>query len=140
MKLHPPFELSPRGLPAIRLGDAWLSLDEIVPTYEDRDLAHFIFDFDDGTVYHDSHMKSAIGGFDNPVLAFDAFFGFLEAAIEAMRWEIATGRQSENRDLFPLEVCEWAHEHSDQIEEARAALCCDEVGMPKADLIEGYDE
>lgn len=40
---------------------------------------------------------------------------FLSAAAESYNYRMRTGRPSENEDLFPARVVEWAHQHSDEL-------------------------
>lgn len=119
MKLHPPFFISSRLLPALRVGDAVLQIETIsvADTHDGRDRAHMILDFPDGSFYEDSELKSGCGGFSGSVEVFESFLGYLGACAESMRWD---GPDGENADLFPRHIAEWARDNADDI----AIECC----------------
>lgn len=134
MKLHPPFIITARLLPGLRLGDAWLGLTGIEPSDENRDCATFALDFADGSTYTDSSMRSGCGGFKGPVSAFNTFLSFLLAAVESLEYEQRTGRAGDNADLFPRHVVEWALDNKSDIESAQMDICGEE-GSPNEYLI-----
>ena len=140
MKLHQPFQISPRLLPGLRLGSAgggaWLSLTGTEPSYENRDVASFVLDFADGSTYTDTTLQSGSGGFDSDVEAFESFLSFLLAAVESLEYEQRNpGRTGENTSLFPRYVVEWADDNKSDIESAQRGVC-DEDGLPNETLIE----
>lgn len=136
MLIQAPFFIGSRLLPALKIGDATLSLDLAYQIDADnRDRATFYLDFPGGTSYRDDQLRSGVGGFKNPVEAFESFLAFLEAAIEALRYEMYSGRTSENKGLFPEHVVNWAHEESDGVEMARSDIT-DSIGRPRTELIQ----
>lgn len=111
MILHAPFEISARLLPALRIGDAWLSLESCEFTNGGR--ATFILDYTDEhgkrAEYRDANLRSgAMRPFESPVEAFETFISFLSAAAEA-------SEDGDNADLFPPAVMAWAREAGDTI-------------------------
>lgn len=121
MTLHPPFFISARLLPAIRVGDAVLQIETIsvADTHDGRDRAHMILDFPDGSFYEDTSLTSGCQGFRSSVEVFETFLSFLSACAESMSYSGAAG---ENSDLFPHHIAEWAEENSDDIQMAAIDL------------------
>lgn len=102
MRLHPPFMISARLLPALRIGDAFLSFDGKDFVLDDKDLEYIIDDFRPGP------------GSDTQE-CFRAIFSFMLAAEEGRRYG------GENEDLFPPHIVDWICENKDEIE----MLSCD---------------
>lgn len=130
MRLHPPFIIGPRLLPALRVGDAILSLDGIEPGSE-RDRATFILDFPDGTSYEDDKLQSGCGGFHGVVEVFETFLSFMEACGDSRQYEIRNRLkfgESENATIFPLHVADWCAEQADELAMLRSDLCDPEDG------------
>lgn len=135
MKLNEPFAISPRLLPGLRLGDAWLSLIDTKPSHDDRDATYFVLDFADGSTYDDCSMRSGCGGFKGQVEVFKGLLSFLLAAVESLEYEQRTGRPGENTALFPRYIVEWALDNKSDIESAQMGMCS-EGGVPNEALIE----
>lgn len=127
MILHPPFMISARLLPALRLADGVLSLDKLEAERDgifggQRHRATFWLDAP-GLEYMDRELRSGVGGFKSPVQAFEGFLAFLDAAVESLRWERDNpGRKGENTDAFPIKVVEWAMHNHMEIEAVRLDL------------------
>lgn len=151
MKLHPPFMISSRLAPALRIGDywdgekvvpgtAWLSMVKTEPGDERRTRYTFVIDGITSRVkgrtsmYQDRSTQSGNGG-RTLVEAFDNFLGFLLAAVESREYRERTGRQGENEDLFPKWVVEWAADNKSALEYLQCELQ-DEDGRPRQELIE----
>lgn len=124
MILHPPFFISSHLTPALAVGDAILSLAEVIEcsTPDGRDRATFILDFPDGTAYLDSEVRSGCQGFKSGVEPFEAFLNFLGACAESVRYGERTGRQGENAGLFPPHIAEWACDNKEDIDMLACAL------------------
>lgn len=139
MTLYPPFFISARLAPALRVGDATLSLLDVklnqrggcdVP----RALATFALDFPDGTSFEDANLRSGCGGFQSIVEIFETFLSFLEAAVESYNFEQRNpGETGENTRLFPRRIVKWAA-NQPYLKDARCDLC-DEDGNVRAELI-----
>jgi hypothetical protein len=129
MRLQAPFFIGSRLLPALRIGDAVLSLDLAYQgTRDGRDRATFYLDFAGGTSYRDDSLRSGVGGFRGVVEVFESFLTFLMAAAENYNYG------SNDELLFPPHICEWAGEHNDDIELSHSDIC-DENGNPRTELI-----
>lgn len=111
MLLRPPMEISARLLPAVRIGDSWISLD-----YRgDREFKWYI-DTPIGEFSGTDFRGPACGDMDDFIRkSMESFLGFLDAFVEAIEYTRRTGRESENADLFPAELTDWAVENRDEI-------------------------
>jgi len=134
MKLHDQFIITSTLSPGIKIGDGILHLTDVQVAEEGRDLATFLLvtpEFE----YVGDQLRSGVGGFQSTVGIFVSFLGFMLAAVESAEYEMRTGLQGENTDLFPKHVVEWALEHKDAIEMAICEIT-DEDGYPNESLIE----
>jgi len=129
MKLHAPFKISARLGPSLQIGDSWITLMGVKPDPSGRERATFAIDTPDFE-HVDSDLQSGIGGFRSMVEVFESYLAFLEAAAEAYGY----GPKSENYNLFPPNVTEWAHAHNNDLSMARSDIC-DENGNVLEDLI-----
>lgn len=130
MVLHTPFFIGSALVPALRIGDATLSLLET--EMGERDTA--VFELATPTfTYVDDRVQSGVHGFNSTVEVFETFLGFLDAAAESFEYEQRTGRKGENTGLFPRYVVEWAHENRSAVEEVRSSIE-DETGSANYNL------
>lgn len=134
MKLHSPFIIGSTLSPALKIGDSTLHLTDVQLSEQGRDQATFLLvtpEFE----HVDDKLRSGVGGFQSTVSIFESFLGFMQAACESAEYEERTGYQSENSDLFPKHIVEWALEHKDAIDMAICEIT-DEDGYPNESLIE----
>ena len=134
MKLHSPFIIGSALSPALKIGDSTLHLTDVQLAEQGRDQATFLLvtpEFE----YVDDQLRSGVGGFQSTVSIFESFLGFMQAACESAEYEERTGYQSENSDLFPKHIVEWALEHKEAIDTAICEIT-DEDGYPNESLIE----
>lgn len=134
MLLKPPFSITSTLSPGLKIGDSTLHLLDSWVTADDRDRVKFLLAAP-GFKYVDDQLRSGVGGFRGTVEIFESFLSFLIAAVESAEYEMRTGLQGENTDLFPKHVVEWALEHKDAIEMAICEIT-DEDGYPNESLIE----
>lgn len=106
MNLFPPFAISARLAPAIRIGDAWLSYDA----------GRFVIDLPDGTEYVITDYRP--GCHADLQRQFSDVLSFLGACAESR----AYGRRVDgdpmggcSSNLFPDNVGEWAEANVDEI-------------------------
>lgn len=134
LKLYSPFIITSTLSPGLKIGDSVLHLLDSEVTEDNRDRAKFLL-VTPGFEYEDDQLRSGVGGFWGTVEIFESFLGFMQAAIESAEYEMRTGLEGENTDLFPKHVVEWALEHKDAIE---MTICdiTDEDGAPNESLIE----
>lgn len=136
MILHPPFFISARLAPAIRIGNATLSLVGTAPgtgEHQGRLQAHFVLDTLEFE-YEEKKLYSGVGGVRSTVELFETFLGFMEACADGMGHRHGE-EKGENADLFPLHVAEWCADYSDVISMARLDITV-EGGESRYDLIE----
>ena len=119
MKLHHPFIISARLLPALKIGEATLSWDG----------GTFFLDTPDFT-YEERNLDMGALGWRSSVVPFETLLCFLSAAAEAMRYEF-----SDNKDLFPEHVMAWCADNASEIDQAHVGLT-NEDGDALHDLIE----
>lgn len=106
-----PVAISPRMLPGVRVGDAWLSLE---PTSHADHMGKPVWSwFIDGPGIDASGDDLAGWGDAGEMLG--ALCSFLSACAEARSYQTRTGRVSENADLFSDAVGEWAEQNSEEL-------------------------
>lgn len=136
MILHPPFIIGLGLYPALQIADSTLYLlNSYEVTTVNRNRAIFLL-VTPAFEYMDKGLESGVGGFRSRVDAFEAFLGFLSAAVESAKYESRTGLEGECTNLFPLHVVDWAVEHIDEIK-MLAAQMQDEDGNLRTNLIKG---
>lgn len=134
--LSEPFEISPRLLPALNIGGAWVQLE-----YSNRDgregrvRYRWTIDLPDGSEHSDDDLQSGAMGGGDLLNGFESLLGFLGAAAESYRYRVFHLKEDEpdedsNEGLFPPAVTEWAYQNSDDIaafeEDIRANIeACD---------------
>ena len=106
MKLHPPFAISPRLCPGLRIGNGWLSCDK----------DGFVLDAPEFGEYRIPGFRP--GAATRGHLMFSAILGFLGASAESYRyrgldWSKVT--EDDNAAMFNRAVVEWAYGNSDEI-------------------------
>ncbi len=117
MKLHSPFLIGSRLLPSLKVGDGTLSL-EFVGVRANRCVYRWYVDIPAG----EFSKADLTGRADDLQGMFGAFLSFLSASAEAYHYTRQDGAESENSNLFPLAVAEWAVAHSDEIDMLRYEL------------------
>lgn len=120
MKLHSPFLISSRLLPALQIGGAWIQL-EYSHTVLNRDHYRHTIDLPSGESFSDSDL-SGHGGLQE---MFCSLLSFLDAAAESYRYHMDYDKAVEadsNATLFPREVVEWAYQNSDEISMTRLEI------------------
>ena len=118
MLIHPPFAISARLLPALKIGDAWLSWDD----------GEFVLDTPDFEYVIDDFHPGCGGGIPD---YFAAILSFMGAAAESRKYRERNGRPGENEDLFPPNIVDWIVDNLDEI----VMLHC-EIEESEKELIE----
>lgn len=114
MKLSHPFIITPRLLPGVRIGNAFLSIEwSKRPGREGRARYQYHIDTPDFSHSGDD-LQSGCGGGDL-MEGMASLLSFLDACAESRRYSLRSGRKGENSDLFPEIVGEWAEANSDEI-------------------------
>lgn len=115
MKRFLPLCISPRLLPAVRVGDGWVSWDPATSTaYIDAP----------GLEYSDATMRPGLSGrrpnsAEAVAACLGAFLSFLGACAESRAYSArryhGNPLMGENSGLFPNNVGEWVEMHSDEL-------------------------
>lgn len=141
MQLHEPFIIGPRLLPALKIGDAFLSLDGMTESrvaFGSRQMRrhHPVFILDIGAdSYEIDDVSSGAGGFRSVVDPFEALLSFMSACAESIHYRERTGMGGDNADLFEPAVAQWCADNASEIEGAQCDIT-DESGAARHDLIE----
>ncbi len=115
MTLQTPFIIGPRLLPALHVGRAFLSM-EFIGVRCGRCVYRWTIDLPGGEEHAADDIESPR---DDLQAAFGSLLAFLGACAEGRSYATSTGRESENADLFPDAVGEWAQEFSNEIDSLR---------------------
>ena len=118
MKLHSPMYISARLMAAVRVEDAHgRSEINIEPTRRDKEgrvVWRVVIVNDDGQeIYDAAELRSGVGSDVDARDMMRSLLGFLTAAAEAYR---SPYPDSENRDLFPETVMEWAYHYDSELQ------------------------
>jgi len=114
MELREPVIITPRLLPGVKIGDAFLSIEYAGESPDGRTVYRYHVDFSGGAAYGNSDLRSGCQGGDLRD-GLESLLVFLSAAGAARQYTERTGDAAENSDLFPAEVVEWAAQNSDEI-------------------------
>lgn len=110
MILHHPLTITPRLLAGVRVGDAFISIE---PTGRRDSAGRTIWRYiDRGSEEHTGEDLRTHGGRQE---ALESLLTFLSAAAESYAYTLRTSRRSDNENLFPAMVTEWAHQYSNEI-------------------------
>lgn len=118
---HPsPVIITPRLLWGVPLhtvpGPSWISVDVGKPGQYGRCGAAYYIDTPEWEYSNDD-----ISGLGGPVDFLENLLCFLSAAAEAYRYTMG-GRDSDNSDLFPPHIMEWAYLNDDELSMAQLDL------------------
>jgi len=122
MKLHDPFLISSRLLPAIKVGDATISMDTEGYDDEGRLIYHYYIDHADFE-YENTDLKSGVGG-DDLVSGFTSLLSFLSHDAEHYRYlylhhPVLLNKSEDESEDYCFDspsVVEWAYQNSDEID------------------------
>jgi hypothetical protein len=82
---------------------------------------------DRGYTYTDGGLKSGCqGGTERE--GMESLLSFLTAAAEAYRYTMRTGRESDNSELFPAFVVEWAYQNDSELQSVQCMYEFDRSG------------
>lgn len=121
MKLHSPFKISSRLLPALEIGGASIQLEYSKrPGSEGRTRYYYTIDLPGHSTAQGQDLQSGCQG-GNLREGFISLLSFLSAAGESFRYHRGM-KEDSNTDLFPKEVCQWAARFSDELTMAQIEL------------------
>lgn len=107
MTLTGPFIISARLMPAVKIGDATISIEYLSITSENRTRYRYHIDMPDAKSFTGSDLKSGVGG-GSLQEGMCSLLSFLDACAESYP-------DGDNADLFPKRIAEWAQQNSDEI-------------------------
>lgn len=115
--LHHPFEISPRLLPALRVGGAFISIEySDRPGDDGRVRYQWYIDLDAGEEFSGDDLQSGCQG-GSLQQGMESLLSFLGAAAESYRskmdWDKIT--LDDNASLFPRPILRWAYQNSGEI-------------------------
>lgn len=126
MKIYNPAFISSRLCAAVKIGDVTISIEYAKrPGNGGRTRYQYYLDCAENEYESDDLQSGCQGG--NLHGGLESLLSFLGAAGEAYGYQMRTGRKSENIDLFPDWVNEWAHRNDDELYSLRIAM--EEAGM-----------
>ena len=134
LELTAPVEITPRLLPGVRIGDAYISIEYSArPGSEGRIRYQYHIDLpadpdtaDPRTEHTGDDMQSGCGG-GSLQAGLESLLSFLGACGESVSYAAHAGHDGENSDMFPEAIGEWA------------AQCSDELSMLQIELEETPD-
>jgi len=113
MKLLEPFKISPRLLPGLQIEGAWVQLEYSErPGRDGRVRYRWTIDLPDGSEHTGDDLQTRSASLQS---AFGDLLSFLGACAESVAYTRRTGRKTENAELFPAPVAEWADSCSDEL-------------------------
>ena len=111
MRLSEPFQIGPRLLPALRVGDAWVYLEHThVAGAYGKPAFRWTIDLADGSEFSEADLC----GWEGLQGMFGSLLCFLSAAAES--WDEDPDERGENADLFPPAVVVWARGVVDELD------------------------
>ncbi len=115
MELSNPISITPRLLPGLQIGGAWVAIDYAdQPGRRGRIRWRWFIDLPDGAEFTGDDLQSGCQG-GSLREGLENLLSFLGAFAEAIQYTDRTGRFTDNGDLFPAGLAEWATENSDEL-------------------------
>lgn len=117
MTIKPPLEITPRLMPGLHIGGAFISMGDGGRNKEGLTCYGCFIDLPDGTEHEVTDLKSGCGGAGIQD-GLESLLSFLGAAAESYRYRGMDWDKigpDDNATLFPKPVTEWAHQNSDEI-------------------------
>jgi hypothetical protein len=111
MLLKSPIEITPRLMPGVRVGDAWVQI-EYAEGRGHRMAYRWFIDLPDGSEHSGDDLTS--GCRHSLQHGLESLLSFLSACGESWRYSY-NGQRGENADLVPPAVAEWAAANSDEL-------------------------
>lgn len=113
MKLHPPMMITSRLMAGLKIGEAWVGIED-GGLREGRQAYRYAIDLPDYSYVNDDLSFGMGGGtLQQGLSSLMTFLGvFAEARRVGERWG---GPESDNWGIFPDELAEWTMENADEI-------------------------
>ena len=115
MQIKQPLGITSRLMPGVRIGNAEISIEYAHVTSDGRQAYRWFIDLPNGgREFQSEDLCSGVGG-GTLQEGLESLLGFLGAFTEAIAYQERSGQESENADLFPAGLAEWAIENADEI-------------------------
>ena len=116
MIIYPPLCITSRLLAGVQIGGATVSIEYARTTSDSRQAYRWFVDSGNGhrQDFQGDDLCSGVGG-GSLQEGLESLLGFLGAFAEAIAYEERSGQESENADLFPAMLGEWATTNADEI-------------------------
>lgn len=116
MIIHPPLCITSRLLPGVKIGEATISIEYAQVTSDGRQAYRWFIDNGNGhrQDFRGEDLRSGVGG-GSLQEGLGSLLSFLGAFAESIDHQRRTGQESENADLFPANLAEWATDNADDI-------------------------
>ena len=129
--LHAPMFIGSRLMAAVKVADGGTIHIEPSRTEGLHTVWHYVIETAEHGTHEDSDLRSPIEDSDIHK-AMSSLLSFLGAAAEAYRHEMRTSRETENSDMFPDAINEWAYLYDTELFELQEALA-DPEGLRTCD-------
>lgn len=121
MILKPPVFITSRLLPGVKIGDATISIERGNNTI-DITRAYYNYYIDlNGRSFSSKELQSGVSG-GTLQEGLESLIGFLSAFAEAILYRKVIGKMTENINLFPADLADWAVENVDKFVELQCEL------------------
>ena len=116
MEIRQPLGITSRLLPGVRIGEATISIKYAHVTSDGRQAYRWFIDNGNGhrQDFQGDKLCSGVGG-GSLQEGLESLLSFLGAFAEAIAYQERSGQESENADLFPAGLADWATANSDEI-------------------------
>lgn len=113
MEIRQPCIITPRLLPGLQIGDAFVSIEYGGTTYDNRQGYRYYIDLPRFS-YEGEDIASGVGG-GSLQSGLKSLLSFLGAFAESIRYQEHIGTECESTTLFPPKLADWATQNSDEI-------------------------
>ena len=145
MEIKSPLCITSRLLPGVEIGGATISIEYAHVTSTGQQVYRWFVDLDCPVmqaryygakqtyrqVFQGKDLHSGAGG-GSLQEGLESLLGFLGAFAEAIAYQERSGQESENANLFPAGLADWAAENADEI----AVLVCELEEHPVELIVE----
>lgn len=114
MIIREPCCITSRLLPGVMVDGVEVSIEYSKEPGESRRVRYRYYIDDGPREYQADDLQSGAGG-GNLQAGLENLLAFLGAAGEAYNYKMRTGEESDNGDLFPDWVSEWAYQNDDEL-------------------------
>ncbi len=114
MQIKQPLGITSRLLPGVEIGGATISIEYAHVMLDRRQAYRWFIDLPNGDKeFQSEDLCSGVGG-GTLQEGLESLLSFLGAFADAIEFQNRTGEESENADLFPAGLVQWAIENADE--------------------------